>query len=453
MTFEVDATTTPAPTEEPVRHKVPRVPHSIASAPWAITEEALDQIVSIASRENEISQEALEAYQARKAANGDRLQVRAGVGIITVSGPLFRYADMFSAISGASTYEGIARDLTVARDDPSIQAILVNLDSPGGEVNGCSELANMIRSYAGVKPIEAYVGGMACSAAYWLASACSKITISPTAVLGSIGVRMGIRDSSERDAKSGVKNIEFISSRAPNKRTDWNSDEGKARIQRMADQLEAVFVADVAKFRGITDDEVVSNYGGGGVEIGTDAIKAGLADAIGSFESTVERMAAGKTSTVRGSKMTQFTQAQLDAARAEGEAAGRSTASTDAATAAATAATQAATARIEAILALDESKDRPAMARHLAFKTDMSVDAAKAMLAVAGKETAAAQAPTNRSKDAAGGLATATLTEVGAENGTEGNEQPLPPAKIDAGAIFARREKAMQPKGSVPTIN
>ena len=73
-------------------------------------------------------------------------------------------------------------------------------------------------------------------------------------------------------------------------------------------------MADVAKFRGITDDEVVSNYGGGGVEIGTDAIKAGLADAIGSFESTVERMAAGKTSTVRGSKMTQFTQAQLDAA-------------------------------------------------------------------------------------------------------------------------------------------
>ena len=131
--------------------------------PWAITEDVLHTILEIAARENE-SPEAVAAKLGRELKNTRTSNERDGVAIIPVVGPLFRYANMFTQVSGASSYEIIAKDFSAALENPDIHGIILNIDSPGGEVNGCAELASMIYDARGKKPIIAYASGDAASA-------------------------------------------------------------------------------------------------------------------------------------------------------------------------------------------------------------------------------------------------------------------------------------------------
>jgi ClpP class serine protease len=160
------------------------------SAVWAMEEQALEVLLAIAAREHDVTPEALEAYAAKSLANSQRGRVRDGVAVLDANGALFRRANIFTAMSGATSYEILRADLQAALDDPAVKAIMLNIDSPGGEVSGTDELAQAIFDARGTKPIVAYVGGTGASAAYWLASAADKVVVSPTAVLGSIGVQV-----------------------------------------------------------------------------------------------------------------------------------------------------------------------------------------------------------------------------------------------------------------------
>ena len=164
-----------------------RIWNRITGDPWAITETALHTILEIAARENE-RPEAVAAKLGRELQNTYQVTEREGVAILPITGPLFRYANLFTKVSGASSYELIARDFTAALENPQIKAIILDIDSPGGEVNGVSELSNMIFEARGKKPVSAYASGDAASGAYWIASAADEIVVSETAALGSIGV-------------------------------------------------------------------------------------------------------------------------------------------------------------------------------------------------------------------------------------------------------------------------
>lgn len=212
---------------------------------------------------------------------------RGPVAVIPVTGPIYRYASFFTEMCGGATVETIARDLRAALDDRSVRCILLSLDSPGGEAAGINELAGMIRSANDTKPVKAYVGNQAASAAYWLASAAGEIVCSDTAMLGSIGVVMGW---TAREPRAGEKRYEFVSSQSPNKRPDPDTEKGKASIQQMVDDLADVFVATVARYRGVTADDVIERFGAGGILIGQKAVDAGMADRVGTFEATLEDM-------------------------------------------------------------------------------------------------------------------------------------------------------------------
>ncbi len=187
-------------------------------------------------------------------------------------------------ICGATSYELLAQDFNKAVQNPNIKGILLDIDSPGGEVNGCSELSDMIFKARGIKPIIAYASGSCCSGAYWIASACDKIFAADTAILGSIGV-VSIFEKDDED-----KTIEIVSSQSPNKRPDINTEEGKAKVQARVDELAEVFIAKVARNRGITVDEVVKNFGAGDVSVGQHAVRQGLADELSSFEAIITNL-------------------------------------------------------------------------------------------------------------------------------------------------------------------
>jgi ClpP class serine protease len=100
--------------------------------------------------------------------------------------------------------------------------------------------------------------------------------------------------------------LEIVSSRAPKKRMDPTTEDGRGEIQRIVDNLESVFVADVAKYRGVAEDKVVSEFGQGGLVFAPDALAAGMVDAIGSYEETLAALARVTSGTrrVRSNNMT-----------------------------------------------------------------------------------------------------------------------------------------------------
>ena len=268
-----------------------RIWNRIAGEPWAITETALHTILEIAARENE-SPQAVAAKLGRNLQNTYSVTERDGVAIIPVTGPLFRYANLFTMISGASSYELIARDFTAALENPQIKGIILDIDSPGGEVNGVSELSNMVFAARGKKPVVAYASGDAASGAYWIASAADEIVVSETSALGSIGVVGMYQGKSGKSAEA----VEIVSSQSPHKRLDPTTDDGRSRLQIRIDSMADVFIETIARNRNVSAENVQNYYGGGDVMIGAKAVSAGLADRIGSLEGLIAELSSPKKS-------------------------------------------------------------------------------------------------------------------------------------------------------------
>lgn len=269
-----------------------------ASVPWAITEAALAGVLAAAERVDLTPDQvaAMHGPEMVRARRGEPLEgtrradARDGVAILPVRGPLMRYATVFSSISGATSYQVLAEDFRAALEDPAVRAIVLEVDSPGGMVAGAGETAEMIFAARGAKPIVAYVSFLGCSAAYYLAAAADRVVVAPSAIVGSIGVLSSVPTRAPRRAGDP---IQFVSSQSPNKVADPESREGRRRIEAEVDALAKVFVADVARFRGVPEATVVDDFGGGGTFVGRSAVDAGLADSVGSFEGLMSELARG----------------------------------------------------------------------------------------------------------------------------------------------------------------
>src|SRR5205085_2845387 len=110
------------------------------SVPWAITPDALERILTVAARpldeRRSADLEALAAQIGRPLDNARTVTVRDGVATVPVTGPIFRRADLFTRISGAASAETLAREIRAAIDDSTVRAVILEIDSPGGEVAG-----------------------------------------------------------------------------------------------------------------------------------------------------------------------------------------------------------------------------------------------------------------------------------------------------------------------------
>lgn len=298
------------------RTNATRLMNSIISTPWFVKKDWLQEFASLAEearvRGDDLSAQEFRARIRSALASlgreggepegialdlgeplGEDLRatVRDGVAIIPVMGPLYHYASEIHDVCGCTSYEQIARDLQASLDSSDVSAILFEVDSPGGEVAGCGELAQMIQAAGAVKPTRSYVSDLGCSAGYYLAAAAEEVVIARAAIVGSIGVVMSCVDASERDAKTGVRRFEILSSQSPKKRADPKTEDGRAQIQETLDDLAQVFIEDVATFRGVSVETVLSDFGQGGVMVGARAVAAGLADRLGSFEDVLGELA------------------------------------------------------------------------------------------------------------------------------------------------------------------
>jgi signal peptide peptidase SppA len=188
--------------------------------------------------------------------------------------------------SGLTSYEGIAAQLREAGQDPEVRSVLLDISSPGGEAAGMAGLADLIRSVRQTKPVTAFVNDMAASAAYGIASAASEIVISPTSIVGSIGVVMLHADRSGELAAQGVKPTLIF---AGSHKVDGNpfeplSDAVRADLQASVDAHYRQFLDTVAEGRGRKLTAGMARATEARTFIGTEAITLGLADRIASFD-------------------------------------------------------------------------------------------------------------------------------------------------------------------------
>jgi ClpP class serine protease len=252
---------------------------------WAIRRDDLETVLAIASRqhgvETEADFEALEARLGRPLDNAHKVTVRDGIATIPVDGVLMPRGNLFTRVSGATSYDTLARDFTAALDDPKVRGVMLAIDSPGGTAKGVQELAALIRSAAGGgKPVWAHSWGQAASAAYWLGTAAERFTMGKTALAGSIGVISAYRNRKSADE------IEFVSSVSPKKNLDPTTDAGRAEVQRRVDQYGELFVEEVAAHRRVTPEKVLADFGQGSEFFGREAQALGMVDGVGTFEDT-----------------------------------------------------------------------------------------------------------------------------------------------------------------------
>jgi signal peptide peptidase SppA len=187
------------------------------------------------------------------------------------------------ALSGLTSYGDIAAQFTAAMGDARVGAILLAIDSPGGEVQGMFELAEMMVEARGQKPICAAVN-CAASAAYLLASTADAIVVSQTGIVGSIGIIALHLDQSGADEKAGLKYTAIF---AGERKNDGNpheplSLEALAGMQGRIDKVYGMFVAGVAKNRGMSGVSIRNNQSQ--IYMGSDGVDAGLADAVGTMD-------------------------------------------------------------------------------------------------------------------------------------------------------------------------
>ena len=254
-----------------------------AGVAWLMDEEHLQQVLRVALREGDV--EAVARQLGRPLRNAERAWSRDGVAVLPLVGPMFRRANLLTEVSGATSTELLARDFNAALVDPEVAAIVLDVDSPGGEANGVNEVAGMIHQARAQKPIHAYVSYLGASGAYWIASAADRIVVDATALLGSVGVVSMVVDTSRQDQERGI--VRIVSTQSPRKLAEPSTEEGRAEIQQRADALADVFVDAVARNRGVAREQVLEQFGRGGIVVGRNAVEAGMADSLGSLESVI----------------------------------------------------------------------------------------------------------------------------------------------------------------------
>lgn len=244
---------------------------------WLIQPEALKPLDAAMARGIVPTAEQLIAFEALYGDEdypGARIMSKAGnVARLEIFGALTRTPSWMARYFGGgnTAYTEILSALAEAERDPSIERIELAIDSPGGQTSGLVEVMDAIHN--STKPTKAIVVGTAASAAYGIASQADTIAAENRgAMVGSIGVKVSMMTYDNV--------VEITSSNAPDKAPDVTTEEGKATVRGWLDDIEAIFIADIARGRGTTPEKVKADFGKGGVFLADNAQKNGMIDEI-----------------------------------------------------------------------------------------------------------------------------------------------------------------------------
>ena len=266
---------------------LPHLASRLYGTPLLLARTKLDIILSVlGSRVGWPIQSELALPPSRASPAGQHMAAT-GIAVVPVHGSLVRRSMGIDAASGLTSYGDITAMLDTAVADPTVSGILLDIDSPGGEAGGLFELAQHIRAIDAIKPVWAMACDSAFSAAYAIACAASRVFVTQTAGVGSIGVIAMHVDQSVRDAQEGYR---FTAVSAGDFKNDLSPHEpidkaALGRLQTEVDRLYGLFVDHVAAMRGMQAKAIRDTQAG--LFFGPDAVRSGFADSLASTEQVV----------------------------------------------------------------------------------------------------------------------------------------------------------------------
>lgn len=297
--------------------KMSYVLQAFSETPWAILPSKLAVLEEIVMRH--VNGDKLDAEEIQARIHGARRpqeQRVNSVAVLPLFGTIFPRADMMTEISGATSAERFGNQFMELVRDASISAIVLDVDSPGGQIYGIEELSKKIFDARGTKPIVAVANHTMASAAYWLGTAADEVVVSPSGEVGSIGVFAMHKDLSAGLIQAGVK-VSLIS--AGKFKVEGNpyeplAEEARASIQTVVNQAYDSFIEAVARNRGMKPAIVRDSFGQGRMVGARQAVDLGMADSIGTLEETISRLYGNSSSanTLKGNVPSDLLNAQKE---------------------------------------------------------------------------------------------------------------------------------------------
>ena len=278
--------------------KYPHILAAFASEYWAMEETKLMAIVDLLAMQADGMKFSADEIEARIAPQTAASVARrdGAVAVVPLRGIIAPRASVVanSSTGGGLTAEGFIQSIEAVAADEGVKAIVIDADTPGGNVLNVDEASAAVAAVRGVKPIVVQVTGSLASAGYWVGASADEIVMSPSSQAGAIGVRTAYDDVSERLSKDGI-NREILSAGKFKGEGLLGplSDETRAYMQGRLDEYYGMFVDRVAQGRGVTAAAVRDGFGQGRVLGAAAAVREGMADRIATMSETLTRFGAG----------------------------------------------------------------------------------------------------------------------------------------------------------------
>lgn len=234
----------------------------------------------------------LEAKEKESQRENPRVEIAGGVGLTSLSGPVFAKANLLTQLSGATSLETFSTDLRDMAENDDVKQIVIDFDTPGGSSDMVEETGDLIKEISADKPIYGVANTEAGSAGLWLLSQTTKAYSTPSGRVGSLGAFYAHEDVSKLDEKIGRK-ITYIS--AGKYKTAGNpheplTAEAKGVIQESIDELYDDFRGKVAEGRGKSVEEVEATFGQGKMLSARKAAQVGMIDGVVSMKDFLDQL-------------------------------------------------------------------------------------------------------------------------------------------------------------------
>jgi len=210
------------------------------------------------------------------------------VAEVEVAGPITRDGPSGLVPSPGFPAERIVDTVEAVDEDDAVDALVVRLNTPGGQVVPSDDIRRAVAEFDG--PTVAYATDVCASGGYWIASSCDEIYARDTSLVGSIGVLGSRVNAKEAAEKLGIEYERLVAGRYkdagnPLKETD---DEEREYLQSIIDGYYDSFVERVAEGRGMDEDEIRGTEAR--VYLGDEAVHEGLVDSVGTHDDVEDRI-------------------------------------------------------------------------------------------------------------------------------------------------------------------
>lgn len=237
----------------------------------------------------------IDASEPILAANGNNTaQTKTNIAVIPIYGIIDHRASQMDLSSGGGGFDiqSFRSQFRNMLENPSVSAIVLDIDSPGGSVSGVDEISKEIYQARGQKKIVAVCNTLMASAAYYIGSSADEIVVTPSGELGSIGVYMLHSDYSQRYADNGIKNTLIKAGKFKAEGNPWMAldEESLASLQDHVDGHYDMFVKAVARNRGVNLDAVRNGFGQGRTVMAKNAVKLGMADKVATLDEVLKNL-------------------------------------------------------------------------------------------------------------------------------------------------------------------